>query len=320
MNRLSKRSLALVLALLVGVIAAGCGGGGGGGGGQGGGGGGSEEPKTLKLGVAAGWTENIAVANLVKVLLEEDLGYQEVETQTADLGVVFEGVGNGDLDAFQDMWLPNHAAQFESVENDVEQLDPWYDGTVKFGIVAPSYMNITSIDQLNEAGVNEIVGIDPGAIITTAILENTIPQYGLEAEYIQSSEAAMLSVVDQRYENQEKFAFIAWTPHWMNETYDFVYLEDPKNTLVNPAGDPLDQAKISTIVREDLKEDDPVAYTMLNEYTLNEEQTNSLEEEINEAGYDDPTLGVKAWLEDNRDVVDPWVEAARQAGEQAEAR
>ena len=309
MNRLSKKSLALVLALLVGVVAAGCGGGS-----SGGGQGGSEgEAKTLKLGVAAGWTENIAVANLVKVLLEEDLGYQKVDTQTADLGVVFEGVGNGDLDAFQDMWLPNHQAQFESVENDVEQLQPWYDGTVKFGIVAPSYMNITSIDQLNEAGVTQIVGIDPGAIITTAILDNTIPTYGLKAEYIQSSEAAMLTEVEKRYKTQEKFAFIAWTPHWMNETYDFVYLKDPKKTLVNPAGDPLDQAKISTIVREDLKKDDPVAYAMLNEYKLNEEQTNSLEEEINKAGYDDPTKGVKAWLKANRNVVDPWVNAAKQA-------
>ncbi len=315
MNKLSKKSLALVLALLVGVVAAGCGGGSGGA--QGGS---EEEAKTLKLGVAAGWTENIAVANLMKVILEEDLGYSKVDTQTADLGVVFEGVGNGDLDAFQDMWLPNHQAQFESVENDVEQLDPWYDGTVKFGIVAPDYMNITSIDQLNEAGVTEIVGIDPGAIITTAILENTIPKYGLESEYIQSSEAAMLTEVEKRYKNQEDFAFIAWTPHWMNETYDFVYLKDPKKTLVNPEGDPLNQAKISTIVREDLKEDDPVAHAMLNEYKLNEEQTNSLEEEINKAGYDDPTKGVKVWLEANRDVVDPWIDAAKQAGEQAQVK
>lgn len=283
-------------------------------------GGSEEEAKTLKLGVAAGWTENIAVANLVKVLLEDELGYQEVETQTADLGVVFEGVGNGDLDAFQDMWLPNHAAQFESVEDDVEHLDPWYDGTVKFGIVTPNYMNITSIDQLDEAGVKEIVGIDPGAIITTAILENTIPEYGLEAEYIQSSEAAMLSEVEQRYENQEKFAFIAWTPHWMNEAYDFTYLEDPKNTLVNPDGDPLNQAEISTIVREDLQEDDPVAYAMLNEYKLNQEQTNTLEEAINAAGEDEPTVGVRTWLEENGDVVQPWIDAAKQAGEQAQAK
>ena len=314
MNRLSKKSLALVLALLVGVVAAGCGGGGGS---QDS----AEQPKTLKLGVAAGWTENIAVANLVKVLLEEDLGYQKVETQTADLGPVFQGVGNGDLDAFQDMWLPNHQAQLESVEQDVEQLGPWYTSDSKFGIVAPDYMNIKSIDQLKEAGVKQIVGIDPGAVIMEAISSKTIPQYGLDGiELVQSSEAAMLTEVEKRYKNKEPFAFIAWTPHWMNETYDFTYLEDPKNTLTNPQGAPLDEAELSTIVREDLQQDDPVAYTMLDEYKLNEEQANSLEEEINQAGYDDPTVGVKKWLQDNRDVVDPWVEAAKQAGEQAEAK
>ena len=314
MSRMSKKSLALVLALMVGVLAAGCGGSGGGSQGSEG------EAKTLKLGVAAGWTENIAVANLVKVLLEEDLGYQTVETQTVDLGIAFEGVGNGDLDAFQDMWLPNHAAQLESVEDDVEQLDPWYTGDSKFGIVVPSYMNITSIEELNDAGVTEIVGIDPGAIITTAILENTIPEYDLNAKYIQSSEAAMLSEVEKRYKNEEPFAFIGWTPHWMNETYDIVYLEDPEETLTNPDGDPLDQAELSTIVREDLKDEDPVAHAMLSEYKLDEEQANSLEAAINEAGYDDPTVGVKTWVGENRDVVDPWVEAAKQAGEQAEAR
>ncbi|MDP9427306.1 MAG: hypothetical protein M3P37_15140, partial [Actinomycetota bacterium] len=65
---------------------------------------------------------------------------------------------------------------------------------------------------------------------------------------------------------------------------------------------------------------DPVAHAMLNEYKLNEEQTNSLEEEINKAGYDDPTKGVKVWLEANRDVVDPWIDAAKQAGEQAQVK
>lgn len=315
MNRLSKRLLALVLALIVGAIAVGCGGGGGGG--QGGG---EDEPRTLRLGIAAGWTENIAVANLVKVLLEDEFNYQ-VETQTADLGVVFNGVGNGDLDAFQDMWLPNHASFLEEVEDDVEQLGPWYSGEVKFGIVAPSYMNITSIDQLPEAGVEQIVGIDPGAVIMTAITENTIPQYNLEGiELIQSSEAAMLAEVEQRYEREDSFAFIAWTPHWMNEAYDFVYLEDPKNTLVNPEGEPLNQAEISTITREGLQEDDPVAFAMLDTYQLNQEQTNTLEQAINQAGTDDPTVGVRTWLEENRDVVQPWIDAARQAEEQARAQ
>lgn len=296
--------MVLLMALAFGALAAGCGGGGSGS---------SEENKTLTLGIAAGWTENVAVSNLAKVVLEEELGYEEVEVQTADLGIVFEGVGNGDLDAFQDVWLPNHAALLEAVENDVAQLDPWYTGDSQFGVVAPSYMDITSIDQLNEAGATDIVGIDPGAVIMTAIQENTIPAYGLDQNLIQSSEAAMLAEVEKRYAAEEPFAFIAWTPHWMNEAYDFTYLEDPENTLVNPTGDPLDQAELSSIVREDLESEDPVAFAYLNEFALTEEQANTLENAINEEGSDEPTKGAKVWLEDNRDVVQPWIDAAKEA-------
>jgi glycine betaine/proline transport system substrate-binding protein len=46
---------------------------------------------------------------------------------------------------------------------------------------------------------------------------------------------------------------------------------------------------------------------------LGEAQVNILELAINRA--DDPERGVRNWLEDNRDVVEPWVKAARQAQE-----
>ena len=38
-----------------------------------------------------------------------------------------------------------------------------------------------------------------------------------------------------------------------------------------------------------------------------------MEADINEAG--DPEVGVKAWLEDNRSVVQPWTDAAKKARE-----
>ena len=106
------RLLAVILAVVVGAIAAGCGGS-------------SPENRVLNLGVATGWDENQVVANLTKTLLEEELGYGEVRLTELELGPVFEGVRSGDLDAFRDMWLPNHQAQFSEVENDVVQLSPW---------------------------------------------------------------------------------------------------------------------------------------------------------------------------------------------------
>ncbi len=315
LGRVTKMLLAAIAVL---ALVAGCGGGGGSesGGGGGGGGGGGE----LTLGVAGGWTENEAVSNLSKVVLEDEVGYDEVMVETADLGLVFQGVASGDYDAFQDVWMPNHAQLMSEVEGDVEQLDPWFRGTTKFSIAVPTYVEtesgeqVTSIDQLNQTAIEQIIGIEPGAIIMTAIPENTIPEYGLEQELIESSTQGMLSEVENRYEAQEDFAFIAWSPHWMNQRFDFNYLEDPKKTLTNEEGDLLTEpSKLSTIVRADLQEEDPVAYAFLDELTLTEQQVNELEDEIVRAG--DPVEGSRIWLEDNRDVIQPWVDAAKRAQE-----
>ena len=50
----------------------------------------------------------------------------------------------------------------------------------------------------------------------------------------------------------------------------------------------------------------------MNAYTLNESQLNTLMDEISKAD-DDGIAGSKAWLKKNRDVVKPWIDAAKQA-------
>jgi len=290
----NRKILAVIFALVVVVLVAGCGGGGG-----------SAESKSLNLGVATGWDEAAVVANLTRLVMEEDFGY-EVQLQELELGPVIQGVGSGDLDAYQDIWLPNHQAQIDEVENDIVQLDPWYDGTTEFGIAVPTYMtNVNAIPDLNQTGVTQILGIEPGAIISERIPESVIPTYGLEQEYVQSSTPSMLSEVDDRYNNQEEFAFVAWRPHWMNQRYDFKYLEDPEDGLT----DLNDGATILSIVNEDLPDDDPVAYAFLDAITLTEDQVNEIEN-INPNDYAE---SARTWLEDNRDVAQPWIDAAREA-------
>jgi glycine betaine/proline transport system substrate-binding protein len=69
--------------------------------------GGGDSGETLEI-ADIGWTENTAISALTKVLLEEELGgYQEVTVHTRDLDSVYEDVAQGDLDAFEDVWLPN---------------------------------------------------------------------------------------------------------------------------------------------------------------------------------------------------------------------
>jgi glycine betaine/proline transport system substrate-binding protein len=287
----------LLAALAALVIVAGCGGGSGGGGQSGGGG-------ELALGVAGGWTENEAISNLSKVLLEEEVGYDEVTVETADLGLVFQGVASGDYDAFQDVWMPNHAELLEEVEPDVQHLDPWFEGETAYGIAVPDYMEVRSLQDLDEAETDMIIGIEPSAAFMPWIAEEVIPAYGLDVKLVESSTPAMLTELDRAYRAREPIIFLGWSPHWMNAEYDFRYLEDPKDAQ-GPFNDP---SELSTIVRDGLKEDDPVAYELIRSISLTEQQVNALEAEILEAR--DPVTGVKSWLAENRDVVEPWIEAA----------
>ena len=119
----------------------------------------------------------------------------------------------------------------------------------------------------------------------------------------------MLAEVDIRYRNQEEFALVAWSPHWMNQKYDLRYLEDPKDAF----GELNDPARITTIVNENLPENDPVASAFMDALLLDEEQLNDLESTINEVG--EPEEGARQWAQDNRDVWQPWVEAAQNAQE-----
>ncbi len=293
-----KRLLTLLLALAVGAFAAGCDGLGVVSGG-----------KELTLGYI-GWDENVAVSNLTKVLLEEELGYEKVELQFTNVAVVkqvFQGVADGDLDAFQDVWMPNHEDYLSEVRDDVEHLNPWFEGKTAQGIAVPHYMDVRSLAKLDRAGTDTIIGIEPGSAVHPQIKNEVIPGYDLNMKLVEGSTPAMLSELEKAYEEREPIVFYRWSPHWMNARYDFRYLKDPKD-LMGAFNDP---ARISSIVNEDLPENDPEAYAFIKAISLNEEQVNQMEADINEAG--DPEKGVKAWLENNRDVVQPWVDAAKEA-------
>ena len=292
--RVNRKLLAVILTLAMATLAPGCGG--------------SSGDKELKL-ANIGWDENVAVSNLTKVLLEEDLGYDTVEVRRAELDSTYQEVANGDLDAFQDVWLPNQRALLEGVVEDVELLDPWFLDTTAQGMAVPSYMDVTSIDQLNETDAEHILGIEPSAVVTQVVANEVIPQYGLKQKLVEAPTEGMLAEVESRYNNEEEFVFLAWSPHWMNQRYDFRYLEDPKDAM----GATNDPAELTTIVNENLQEESPVAYAFMDALTLTEEQINDLESVINEEG--DPLEGARRWVRDNHDVVQPWLDAANNAQE-----
>ena len=297
MTELGRRPLRLVLALLVVTLASGCGDLGG---------------RELTLGYL-GWDENVANSNLIKVLLEDEFDYEAVELKLADdVRPVFEGVASGELDAFTDVWMPNHRALVEGVGDETRlSEESWYTGQTEYGIAVPHYMEARSIADLDSSAVPMIIGIEPGAVLMQRIGESVIPEYDIGLDLVEASTPAMLAELRRAYGAKEPIVFLAWSPHWMNVEYDFRYLQDPKDAI----GQLDEPAELHSIMREDFEEDDPVAYALISAMKLDEAQVNTLELAINKAG--DPQRGVRDWLaeEENREAVRPWIEAAKQAQE-----
>jgi glycine betaine/proline transport system substrate-binding protein len=287
----------LGLLFIVGILATSCSGGADGG-------------ETLDL-ADIGWTENTAIAHLTKVLLEEEVGYEQVTIKTSDLDSVYSSVAKGDLDAFQDVWLPNQRDLLSSVEDDVEQLSYSYQGQTEQGLAVPSYMNTTNLNQLNDSEADLILGIEPGSVVMGVVYDEVMPTYRLKQKLVEASTEGMLAEVERLYNDREEFALVAWSPHWMNQRYDLRYLEDPNDAF----GELNDPARITTIVNKNLPENEPAAYAFMNALIFNEDQLNDLESTIEEMGA--PLEGARQWAQDNRDVWQPWVEAAENATQES---
>jgi glycine betaine/proline transport system substrate-binding protein len=293
-RKMSGKHLVAILGLVLGTLAlTGCGGLG--------------QGKALLL-ANMGWDENVAVSNLTKVLLEDEFGYERVEIDTSeDLDATYQMVASGELDAFQDVWLPNQQALLDGVAAEVDHLDPWFLGETKQGLAVPAYMDVKSIPQLNGTDAKLIYGIEPSSVMNQMVGGEVIPAYDLKQKFVEGPTAGMLDEVGSLYAFREDFVFLAWSPHWMNQKYKIRYLEDPKDAM-GPTNDP---AECSTIVRGDLREEDPKAYAFMDALELTEEQINTLELEINDE--EDPLVGARRWVSENREVVRPWIEAARKA-------
>ncbi|NMO95763.1 glycine betaine ABC transporter substrate-binding protein [Paenibacillus lemnae] len=102
--------------------------------------------KELKLSYVA-WDSEIASTNVVKYVLESKLGYKVTALQV-EAGPMWTGVANGDVDASVAAWLPlTHADYMAEFEDKLDDLGANMEG-VKTGLVVPSYMEISSIEDL----------------------------------------------------------------------------------------------------------------------------------------------------------------------------
>ncbi|MDV6317925.1 glycine betaine ABC transporter substrate-binding protein [Chromohalobacter sp. HP20-39] len=252
------------------------------------------------------WAENIAVANMWKLILENNYDY-DVELSDVSKNALYSGLANGDFDISLEIWLPTtDAAYLEPYKDQLTVHEGWYEGT-GLGLVVPSYVDIDSIPELKKnadtfeyQGSPTILGIDSGSSIA-GLTNKAIDAYSLPLEQVNSSGPAMMAALDSAYQNEEPIVVTLWSPHWAFAEYDLKYLEDPKNVYG-------DNETIYWFSRQNFSDDDPWLTRVLNEWQMDDDSLGSLMADIEKAG--DPVKGAKTWLEDNQALVDEWLEAS----------
>ncbi len=259
----------------------------------------SDDDKVIELGYVQ-WACANANSHLVKVILEEEYDV-EVNLRSMDAGVLWQSVATGDIDFMVTAWLPTtHESYYSQLKDDVVDLGPLYEGAA-IGLVVPQYVDIDSIEELNDNAEkfnNRIIGIDPAAGIMSAT-NSAIDEYGLELELITSSDSAMTAELKAAYDDEEWVVVTGWAPHWKFGSFDLKFLEDPNNIYGG-------SETINPITRLDFADDHPEINDFLDNYFLTGDQFGSLIATLED--YEDDTEGAKAWIEENRELVDSWLE------------
>lgn len=260
------------------------------------------QDKAIKLGFAP-WADAEFITRLAARLIEERLE-MKVELVQTDVAPLYQGLTRGDVDAMLMCWLPQtHADYFKRVEKKVERLGTLYTGA-KLGWVVPKYVpesELASIEDLAKPAVREklngrIQGIEPGAGLTR-LSQQALKTYGLKDYTLQeSSEAAMLSMVNRQMRGEDWIVATAWSPHWMFGKYELRYLNDPKNALGAAE-------EVIALGRPGLKQDHPKVAAFLSKLNL---PLNELEVGMLAAQEDSQDAAVAHYVENHGDRVDGW--------------
>ncbi|MEF8824213.1 MAG: glycine betaine ABC transporter substrate-binding protein [Desulfohalobiaceae bacterium] len=241
---------------------------------------------TVKLSYVK-WSSEIASTNLVKAVLEQEMGY-DCQIEAVDAEEMWSSVAEGEADAMVGAWLPGtHEHYMDKYGDDVVDLGPNLKGA-RIGLVVPDvtlgrqtagtglrnepYIDVESIAELSEYADKfnfKIMGIDPGAGVMKRTRE-AIKAYGLDNyELVTGNERTMTHALDRAITQHEWIVVTGWVPHWKFARWELRFLEDPKNVFGG-------KEHINTMVREGLEEDMPEVAKFLDNFQWSPEQMGQL--------------------------------------------
>ena len=248
------------------------------------------------------WDDTLASAAVIKSVLEDE-GF-EIDLVQLDPAILFSSVSTGDSDFSVSPWLPRtHQSYMDEYGENIVDLGPHTEGAV-VGLVVPEYMeDVNSITDLTDQANQTVTGIEPGAGITEQTSEVMASYSNLsDWEHQQSSTGAMLTSLRQAYNNEEEIVFPGWTPHWKFIEFDLKVLEDPEDVYGTTEN-------LSTIAREGLEEDNPVAYQIIDNFNLTIENMQEIMLSMQDGM--SPEAAARQWIDKNPDKVAEWTDVSR---------
>ncbi|MFV9509922.1 glycine betaine ABC transporter substrate-binding protein [Tepidibacillus sp. LV47] len=256
-----------------------------------------KDSKTITFGVTP-WTSTIPPTYVAKAIIE-DMGYK-VKLQNADAGVVYAGLAKGDINVFMDAWLPDmHRNYMEKYGDKIDDVAISYKEG-ELGWVVPSYVkDINSIEDLmgkEKLFENKLFGIEEGAGMTMTSRE-MIKGYGLDLEYVASSESGMLAQVKKYISQKKPILFLGWRPHSMFAKWDLKVLKDPKEYFKT--------SEVHVLTNKGLDKQAPDVYQFLKNWNISVEDIEKMILEI-ENGKDASEVAMK-WIEENKDKVNKMI-------------
>jgi len=263
----------------------------------------AEQP-VLRIGWTA-WSDAEAVTKLAAKILETRLK-QPVKLVLLDIGLQYQGLAKGDIDAMLMAWLPlTHKPYMDKLGDQVVNLGPLYT-RARLGWVVPDYIpknQLNSIDDLKDRKVarkisRQINGIDPGAGLMQAS-EKAIKAYGLQRyRLISSSGAGMTAALARAIKRKKWIVVTGWSPHWIFARWKLRYLEDPKQALGG-------RERVHVLVRKNFYQDFPVEVTeFLSRLFIPLQELEAIMAEASDSSYE---TAVANYIKQHPDSVNYWV-------------
>lgn len=261
----------------------------------------ADPDKKLTIGVVSGWSGDISIAYLSKIVLESQ-GYTVDVQEFSDTSLVYVATADGDIDAMPGWPENSQKAAYEKYADDLEDVAKPY-GNGSLFIAVPDYMtDVQSIDDLvahADEFDNAIVGIEAGSGLTKIMQDTVVPGYGLENFDLQlSSTAAMLAQLKEAIDADKPIAVTLWAPFWANSAFPIRPLEDPKGLFGA-------KESMHILAHPGFSEEHPEVSDMWAHMDITDEQISELDDLIsNEYGAGEEQAAVQEWLGTNPGVAE----------------